>query len=44
MQARIPGARYVEIPAAGHLANLERPRAFNAALEAFLAAQDKAAA
>lgn len=44
MQARIPGARYVEIPAAGHLANLERPLAFNAALEAFLAAQDKAAA
>ncbi len=44
MQAKIPGAQYVELPEAGHLANLEQPRAFNAALAAFLAAQKKAAA
>jgi len=35
MAARIPGARFVEIEGAGHLANLERPRAFNAALARF---------
>ena len=28
----LPGAELVEIPAAGHLANLEQPEAFNAAL------------
>lgn len=31
-----PDAQYVEIPAAGHLANLNQPDAFNAALAAFL--------
>jgi 3-oxoadipate enol-lactonase len=36
IQARMPDARYVEIPDAGHLPNLERPEAFNAAVEAFL--------
>lgn len=44
MQAKIPGALYVELPQAGHLANIEQPQAFNAALGAFLAAQAKAAA
>jgi pimeloyl-ACP methyl ester carboxylesterase len=44
MQARISGAQYVELPHAGHLANFEQPKAFNAALGAFLAAQSKAAA
>jgi 3-oxoadipate enol-lactonase len=34
--AGIPGARYVELPAA-HLSNLEAPEAFNAALLGFLA-------
>ena len=34
----IAGSTLVEIPAAGHLANLEQPQAFNAALDAFLAA------
>lgn len=36
MAARIPGAAYVVLPRAGHLANLEQPQAFNAAVLAFL--------
>ena len=36
MAAAIPRARLDVIPAAGHLANLERPDAVNAALRAFL--------
>ena len=32
----VPGAVLVEIPGAGHLANLEKPTAFNAALARFL--------
>ena len=36
MAARIPGARFVLVPEAGHLANLEQPSAFNAALSEFL--------
>lgn len=35
-QSRVPGARYAEIAAAGHLSNLEQPAAFNAALLPFL--------
>jgi len=34
--AGIAGARLVEVPGAGHLANLEQPQAFNAALRSFL--------
>jgi pimeloyl-ACP methyl ester carboxylesterase len=34
--AAIPGARLEVIPAAGHLANLEQPEPFNAALASFL--------
>ena len=37
MAAKIPGARFVTIPGAGHLANLEQPAAFNRVLEEFLA-------
>ena len=37
MAAADPGAELVIIPGAGHLANLEQPDAFNAALNAFLA-------
>jgi len=44
MAERIAGAQFVEIPGAGHLANLERPAAFNAPLATFLAAQQKVAA
>ncbi len=36
MVAAIPGSRLAVIPEAGHLANLENPEAFNAALRAFL--------
>lgn len=38
MASKIPGARFVCLVGAGHLANLERPSAFNAALAEFLAA------
>ncbi len=36
MAERIPGAAYVCLPGAGHLAPLERPQAFNDALKVFL--------
>jgi 3-oxoadipate enol-lactonase len=36
MASYIPGARYTELAGVGHLANLERPAAFNAALNDFL--------
>jgi pimeloyl-ACP methyl ester carboxylesterase len=38
MAAGIPGATFVEIPRAGHLANLEAPAEFNAAVAAWLPA------
>lgn len=37
MAAQIPGARFLTVPGAGHLINLEKPGAFNAALDGFLA-------
>ncbi|PZU92125.1 MAG: alpha/beta hydrolase [Chelatococcus sp.] len=37
MAAKIPGAAYVEFEGCGHLAGMERPEAFNAALRGFLA-------
>ena len=36
MQAQIPGSKLVVLPGAGHLAHLEYPAAFNAALTSFL--------
>jgi 3-oxoadipate enol-lactonase len=36
MATYIPGAAYIELKDAGHLVNLERPKAFNAALDQFL--------
>lgn len=36
MAGRIPGARYVVLDNAGHLAHAEQPAAFNAALDEFL--------
>jgi 3-oxoadipate enol-lactonase len=38
MATFIPSATYVELEGAGHLVNLERPEAFNAALDQFLTA------
>jgi 3-oxoadipate enol-lactonase len=38
MAGHIPSANYVELAGIGHLANLERPAAFNAALDPFLQA------
>jgi 3-oxoadipate enol-lactonase len=38
MASYIPSASYVELEGAGHLVNLERPGAFNAALDGFLKA------
>jgi len=38
MATYIPSAKYVEFEGVGHLANLERPGAFNAALDSFLKA------
>ncbi|WP_049569873.1 alpha/beta fold hydrolase [Streptomyces sp. SBT349] len=38
LHERIPGAELAIIPGAGHLPNLERPAAFDAALRGFLAA------
>lgn len=36
MAVRIPGARLTVIEGAGHLSNIEQPRAFNRAVLAFL--------
>lgn len=36
MQAKIPGAQYVEIPTAGHLSNIEQPAVFNQVVGDFL--------
>jgi pimeloyl-ACP methyl ester carboxylesterase len=36
MAGRITGAQYVCLPQAGHIANLEAPAAFNAAVVSFL--------
>ena len=36
MAELVPGAELVEIPGAGHLANLEQAEAFNAALDRFI--------
>jgi pimeloyl-ACP methyl ester carboxylesterase len=38
MHAAIPGSRFVLIPEAGHVSNLEQPEPFNAALASFLPA------
>jgi pimeloyl-ACP methyl ester carboxylesterase len=37
LASTVKGARLLRIPGAGHLANLEAPAAFNAALASFVA-------
>ncbi len=44
LAALLPRARFVVVPDAGHVVNLQRPEAFNAALLAFLAEEVFAAA
>jgi len=41
MASYIPQAQYVELEGVGHLANLERPMMFNAALASFLSAHSQ---
>jgi pimeloyl-ACP methyl ester carboxylesterase len=41
MNAALPNSRLVEIPGAGHLANLEAPDAFNEAIDEFLSPEKK---
>ena len=36
MQRELPGSRFVELPGAGHISNLDRPDMFNRAVEDFL--------
>jgi 3-oxoadipate enol-lactonase len=38
LSAALPGSRYVELPGAGHISNLDRPDAFNWAVADFLKA------
>ena len=40
MAAKIPGAQKVVIPAAGHAANIDQPKAFNEAVTSFLGRLD----
>jgi 3-oxoadipate enol-lactonase len=35
---KLPGSRYVELPGAGHISNMDRPAEFNRAVSEFLAA------
>jgi len=37
MQSRLPGSRYVELPGAGHISNMDRSAAFTKAIADFLA-------
>jgi pimeloyl-ACP methyl ester carboxylesterase len=43
MAAKIPGAKLITIPGAGHAANIDQPEAFNAAVLGFLKAAGMAA-
>jgi 3-oxoadipate enol-lactonase len=38
MQSELPGSRYIEIPGAGHISNLDQPDIFNRSLDDFLRA------
>jgi pimeloyl-ACP methyl ester carboxylesterase len=34
--AALPGSRYVELPGAGHISNMDQPEGFNATVAQFL--------
>jgi len=36
LSAALPGSRYVELPGAGHISNMDQPRAFTEVLRDFL--------
>jgi 3-oxoadipate enol-lactonase len=36
MQQELPAAKYVELPGAGHISNMDRPALFTNALRGFL--------
>jgi 3-oxoadipate enol-lactonase len=36
LQTDLPGSRFIELSGAGHISNLDRPDAFNRAVEDFL--------
>ena len=38
LHQKLPGSRYVELPGAGHISNMDRPAEFNRAIGEFLAA------
>jgi 3-oxoadipate enol-lactonase len=38
LNEKLPGSRYVELPGAGHISNMDRPAEFNRAVAEFLAA------
>jgi 3-oxoadipate enol-lactonase len=39
LNEKLPGSRYVELPGAGHISNMDRPAEFNRAVAEFLAAR-----
>jgi pimeloyl-ACP methyl ester carboxylesterase len=38
LNAALPGSRYVELPGAGHISNMDQPQAFTGAVADFLKA------
>jgi 3-oxoadipate enol-lactonase len=36
LQSQLPGSQFVELPGAGHISNMDRPDAFNRAVNEFL--------
>jgi pimeloyl-ACP methyl ester carboxylesterase len=38
LHEKLAGSRFVELPGAGHISNMDRPADFNRALQDFLAA------
>jgi 3-oxoadipate enol-lactonase len=36
LSAALPGSRYVELPGAGHISNMDQPRAFTEVMRDFL--------